>query len=137
MSEITVNELRLKVDEWHTVRKEADAIDEQLSDKNKELEKIGFELIKIMEELGIEKFEGTLGKVRLHEDEYVTMPQTEEGKAEFINYLKELGEWDNFATIHHQKLQAWHKAKQQEHGSMFMAPGLELPKTRKSIRKLR
>lgn len=135
MSEITVNELRLKVDEWHAKRAQVDAAEEVATELQKELTTIGFDLIRIMDELKIEKFEGALGKVRLHEDEYVTMPADEEKKAEFVAYMKEIGEWDNFATIHHGKLQSWHKAKQEEHGQLFMAPGLELPKTRKSIRK--
>jgi hypothetical protein len=135
MSEITVQSLQLKVDEWHEKRNQVDAAEEVRKELSKELEAIGYDLTKMMEELNLEKFEGTLGKVRLHEDEYVSMPEDEFKRAEFINYLKETGEWDTFATIHHQKLQAWHKAKQEEHGAMFMAPGLELPKTRKSIRK--
>lgn len=135
---MTVVELKAKVDEWHAKRRECDDADDVLSAKNKELEAISLDLVKIMEILEIDKFEGSNGqKVRLHEDEYVTLPADEEKKAEFIQYLKDLGQWDNFATIHHHKLQSWHKAQQEEHGAMFMAPGLDLPKVRKSIRKTR
>lgn len=133
MSEITVKQLQEKVDEWHLKRKQIDEIKDVLEEKNKELNKLQFELFEMMEALEIHKFEGTLGKVQVFEIPYVNMPQDDK-KQEFFNFLKDQGEFEDMATVHHGKLNSWFKSKLEE-DPLFVAPGLDEPKIRKELRK--
>lgn len=135
MSEITVEELRAKVDSWYAKRGEIDGLKDQLEARNKELFGLQSELFAMMEELGLKKFDGDKGKVQMVEIDYVNMPADETQKVEFFEYLKSTGQFDDMITVNYQKLNSWHKAMREEHGEFFQAPGLEQSKTRKELRK--
>jgi DNA repair ATPase RecN len=134
---ITVQALRAKVDQWHTIRARIKDLEEQQSELNKQLQPITAELVEIMEAMDLTRFEGSMGKINMLTIDYVSNPQTEEDKAAFYNYLKNEGLFEDMVSVHHQRLNSYYKSKLEEaieKGEQLNIPGLE-PKQRKEIRK--
>lgn len=131
---VTIKQLQELVDSWAALRSEIDDIKDILEEKNKV--KMGMEgkLVSIMNELDMQKFSGLVGRVELRKVDYVTLPATEEAQMQFFEYLKETDQFDQLASVHHQKLQSWYKSLIEEKG-LVPVPGLDPMKTRYEIRK--
>lgn len=137
MSEITVQALRQKVDQWHTMREQIKSLEAEIKSINEAMQPLTLELIEIMDAMDLTRFEGSLGKINLLTIDYVNNPQTEDDKAAFFNYLKNEGLFEDMVSVHHQKLNSFYKSKLEEaieKGEQLNIPGLE-PKQRKEIRK--
>ncbi len=137
MENVTVKDLREKVDQFLQIREEIKALEEQASELNKSLEPLRKTLSEIMESMEITRFEGALGKINLVTIDYVNSPQTEDDRAAFFEHLKTEGVFEDMVSVHHQKLNSYYKSKLEEaieKGEPFHIPGLE-PKQRKEIRK--
>lgn len=137
MSDISVQALRAKVDQWHTIREGIKAYEEKISELNEQLAPLTKELIEIMEAMEISRFEGSKGKINLLKIDYVNNPQTEEDKAAFFKWLKEKNLFEDMVSVHHQKLNSFYKSQLEESiekGEPLNIPGLE-PKQRLEIRK--
>ena len=140
MSEISVVELRSKVDNWLRLKKEIkqieQATEEAIAPLQKSLSAQEQELLSIMEAMDIKKFDGSIGKISVLETEYVNNPATEDDKKAFFDYLKKEGIFDEMVSVHYQKLNSFFKTKMQEaidNQEPLNIPGLE-PKQRKEIR---
>jgi hypothetical protein len=140
MSEVTVTDLRKKVDRWHELTRAKKAIELQSENDIKpiqdELNKVIGELTLIMEAMDLDRFDGSIGKVSLVTQDYVSNPATEEAKAAFYQHLKDEGVFEEMVSVHHQKLNSYYKNKLEEavkNQEALNIPGLE-PKTRKEIR---
>lgn len=139
MSDVSVQVLRSKVDQFLTLKKKIKDQEAIVSDLNKELLPVTAELNEIMEAMDIQRFEGSLGKITRVKIDYVSNPATEEQKEQFNEYLKEQGLFDDMVSVHHQKLNSFYRDQLEqaiEKGEELIIPGLE-PKQRVEIRKTR
>lgn len=139
-TDITVQALRSKVDQWHTLKNSIKAIEKEADDKIEPLKTtlhaVEAELFQIMETMDLKKFDGSIGKITLLEIDYVNNPATEEARQEFFDYLKSEGIFEEMVSVHYQKLNSFFKTKLDEaieKQQPLNIPGLE-PKTRKEIR---
>lgn len=130
----SLSEVAKLTDEFLEKKKLVEKIEEeQIAPLNKEIKLIESKLIQLLEASGLEKFVGATGSLRIQVDRKVGMPDGDE-KLAFIEYMKEVGEWDTYATIHHAKLNSWYKEKI-ENDPLFTAPGLGLPKEIKYLKR--
>lgn len=130
----SLNEVSLLVEAFLEKKKKIDEIEEtQIKPLNKEITEIQSKLIKLLEENNLEKFSGASGSVRIYSDKKVSMPDGDD-KVAFIEFMKEIGEWDTYATIHHGKLNSWYSEKLSAN-PIFTAPGLGLPKEHKYLKR--
>jgi len=121
-------------EEFLTLKREVEKIEEEvISPLNKKIQDIQGKLIQALEANELEKFSGTNGSIRLVVDKKVDMPKGDD-KLRFVDFLKERGEWDTFATVHHATLNSWYK-EQMEQDALFVAPGLGLPKENKYLKR--
>jgi len=116
------------------LKKQIDSIEEkQIKPLNKKINEIQATLIKLFEENKLEKFTAPNGSVHLKTEERISLPVGDE-KIKFVEYMKQCGEWDSFATIHSARLNSWFKEKRNEN-ALFLAPGLSLPKETKYLKR--
>lgn len=134
---VTVKNLRAKVDHYLDVRQQIKDLETQASDLNKTLQPVIQELTEIMEAMDIDRFEGSKGKITKVKIDYVLNPATDEQKEAFNQYLKDKGIFDEMVSVHHQRLNSFYKSELEqaiEEGRELSIPGLE-PKQRIEIRK--
>ena len=130
----SLNEVSLLVESFLEKKKKIEEIElTQIKPLSKDIALIQSKLIKLLEENKLEKFSGTSGSVRIYTDKKVSMPDGDD-KIAFIEYMKEIGEWDTYATIHHAKLNSWYNEKL-GNDPLFAAPGLGLPKEHKYLKR--
>ena len=115
-------------------KKQVDKVEEDIiKPLNKEIQEIQSKLIKLFEANNLEKFSGQSGSLRLVVEKKIDMPKGDE-KLSFVGFMKEIGEWDTFATVHHATLNSWYKEKT-INDPLFVAPGLGLPKENKYLKR--
>lgn len=130
----SLSEVTRLTEEFLTKKKEVERIEEELiKPLNKEIQDIQGKLIQLFEANDLKKFSSPMGSVNLMTENKVSMPDGDD-KIAFVEYLKERGAWDTFATIHHARLNSWYKEQTKEN-PMFTAPGLGLPTETKYLKR--
>lgn len=107
--------------------------DEQISPLSEEVSQIQSKLIRLFEANSLKKFSSPSGSLNLVIDKKVDMPKGDD-KFAFVAFMKEIGEWDAMASVHHASLNSWFKEKV-ETNPVFSAPGLGLPKENKYLKR--
>lgn len=117
-----------------TLKKQIEKIeDEQIQPLSDEVSEIQGKLIRLFEANSLKKFSSPIGSVNLIIDKKVDMPKGDD-KFAFVEFMKQIGEWDAMASIHHASLNSWFKEKL-ENNPIFVAPGLGLPKENKYLKR--
>lgn len=135
-SDVSVAAFQDVIDEWLTVRAQIDEIEasiKPLSEKRRDLEA---RIIQYMDTCDLDTFQGRLGGVERRIVDYVNQPPEEE-RDTFLEYLIAKGELSDVVTFHQGRLTSWYKAKKEELGFDFKAPGLGEMKQRTELRKRR
>lgn len=126
ISDLTTRFLELK--------KEIEKIEEQtIKPLQAQITEIQGKLIRAFEANKLTKFAGTDGSVHLIIEKKIKMPQGDD-KIKFIDFLKNRGEWDVFASIHHATLNSWFNENMVQ-DPLFVAPGLGLPSENKYLKR--
>lgn len=138
MENITVDQLRQKVDEFLSLKEKVKNLKSEISDLEKQIHPVEFELDQIMKDMDLKRFEGKLGKVSRVELDYVSTPQGDDKDA-FHAFLKAEGIYDLMVSVNFQRLNSFYNDRLRlaiEEGKELHIPGLE-PKQRVEIRKTR
>ena len=130
----SLSEVSALTEKFLTLKKQIEAIEEgQIKPLSDEVMQIQGKLISLFEANQLKKFSSRIGSVNLVIDKKIDMPKGDD-KFAFIAFMKEVGEWDAMATIHHATLNSWFKEKV-ENNPIFAAPGLGLPKENKYLKR--
>ena len=110
---------------------------EKLNETKTEIE---WQLMDILEDAGLDKFESSQGTFSFSYHESVKMPQDTKGREKLFQYLKDVGDYDRLISINSQRLNSWYKAEQdewlqheKEKGGEFKIPGLEEPSVYRKV----
>jgi len=130
----SLSEVNLLTEKFLTLKKQVEEIEEtQIKPLNEEIATIQGKLIALLETNELKKFSSSAGSVLLVVDKKVDMPKGDD-KITFVEFMKQIGEWDTMASIHHASLNSWFKGKL-ENDALFVAPGLGLPKENKYLKR--
>ena len=145
----SLSEVSALTEKFLTLKKQIEAIEEdQIKPLSDEVMQIQGKLIPLLEEIWRAdpqnldkngefktrpKFCSPAGSIAVEKRISLAMPDGDD-KIAFVAFMKEIGEWDAFATIHHAKLTSWFKEKV-ENNPIFAAPGLGLPKENKYLKR--
>ena len=87
---------------------------------------------------GLEEFRSAHGLVYTQSRTSYRVPQDDEARAKFFEYLKAKGQFDSMITVHSQTLNAYCKKELEEHQSQgdmsFKIPGIDEPIVSKDLR---
>lgn len=84
----------------------------------------------LMEDNGMHRFDTTECFGSTKETEYVTVPQTEEAKKAFFDWLNEQGVFYDYATVNYNSLQTLWRTEYEKGREV---PGVSEPKVRKQL----
>lgn len=130
----SLSEVNVLTERFLTLKKQVEEIEEnQIKPLTEEISTIQGKLISLLETNQLKKFSSSKGSVLLTVEKKVAMPQGDD-KIAFIEFMKEIGEWDVMASVHHGALNSWFKQKLEEN-PIFVAPGLGLPKENKYLKR--
>lgn len=111
-----------------TLKKEKEAAEEEAKRAGKRFEAAKFKFLRILQAAGKPYYKSEFGAGKIKQTKTYRCPQDEERKKELFDYLREKELYDNFATIHWQKLSSWVKAeveaKEKEGEYGFSVPGI-------------
>lgn len=134
MSDASLSDVTALTERFLDLKKQIEDIEEnQIKPLSTEVSQIQGKLITLLEANGLKKFASSRGSLYLMIDKKVDMPKGDD-KFSFIGFMKEIGEWDAMATVHHATLNSWYKQKVEEN-PLFAAPGLGLPKENKYLKR--
>lgn len=128
MNEIGVTELREKIDACFLKRAEYEAKKKESSELYADLKRMQQEIINIMEELEINKFEGEQGTISYKYTESFKVPKDPDSRLKFFSYLRDKGVYDEMITVNSKTLNSWAKQEAElaeDQGEFdFQIPGL-------------
>ncbi len=128
-NEITVQQLK---DKLETIYKQRELIDEEksrLREKESTLDALEFEALNILESLNLKSFDFGSAVAERRVRESVKVPHNENREL-FFNYLKEKGIFESMVTVHSNTLNSWFKAEREiavQEQRFLNIPGLEAP----------
>lgn len=129
MTDIGVKELESLVDQCFEQRKVYEAKKKEMSEEYAELERLKSVVIGKLEALGIDKFEGKLGKFSYKYEESFKVPKDTESREKFFTFLKEKGVYEQMITVNSRTLNSFAKQEAElaeEDGNFdYQIPGLE------------
>ena len=100
---------------------------------NEEYEKVEAVLMATMEQDEIVNFKSDYGTVYISTFDTVSMPQDDDSKQAFFNYLKDKGLYDSMISVNSQKLNGFYRreleAAKESGDLLFSIPGLESKST--------
>jgi hypothetical protein len=116
-----------------------EAIENLVSQENKELTEAKAKFVLYLKELGREDYKSGRGTLSIQSKWRVALPATDEAKAKFFEWLREKGIFDKYATVHSASLNSlynaeWEAAKDRGEGLSFSIPGVPEPKLFEDLR---
>jgi hypothetical protein len=104
-----------------------------VTEENKKLALLEAKAVAWLDELGRESYKHPRGSIGVNEKWRFNLPQGDENKAKFFNYLRERGLYDKYATVNANSynsflLAEWEVAKEEGRGMEFSVPGVPEPK---------
>lgn len=114
-------------------RKKIEELEKPVTEANKTLAAMEQKAASYLEELGWESFKSPFGTISVKDEWRFALPQTDEDKLAFFNYLRERGVYDKYATVHSTAYNSfckaeWDVAKSEGRGFDFKLPGVPEPK---------
>jgi hypothetical protein len=121
---VTVADFQKYCASYLEVRKAADELDRQLTEKNVTLQKMQTKLIEYMTAQGISKYETPYGTIQAIEKN--TWKASEgDARQEVVEHLKAIGQYDAITAFNANKFHGWFKAEKESNPG-FHLPGVEL-----------
>jgi hypothetical protein len=130
VSSVTVKDLDNLVAEMAKKKAEIEALEEQTTEKNKELAAMQAKAYNYLRELGREDFKSPSGSLSIRQSWSITLPKTPEDKAALFDWMKSKGIYDAYASVHATALKSLFMAEREtyikEGGDpmIFSLPGL-------------
>jgi hypothetical protein len=136
---VTVKELDELAAYIFAKRQRIEAIEELVSQENKELAVAKAKFVSYLKELGREDYKSSGGTLSIQAKWRVALPATDEAKTKFFDWLRERGIFDKYATVHSASLNSlynaeWEAAKDRGEGLSFSIPGVPEPKLFEDLR---
>lgn len=134
LDQITIQELDAIVKDMFAKRKQAEELEDQASELNKEVEALKFKVMDILEATGRLNHETPgAGKVYTTTKYQVSYPKDPVESAKFRQYLFDHG-MESMLTVNHNSLNAFYKSKLEEAGEgadpSAVLPGIGNPEAR-------
>lgn len=135
---VTVQELNELIEK---IKQQEEKIEEQskvTKALNTELAKMEIKAAAFLDELGQTEFKSPHGTIKIKEKWRFNLPESDEAKAEFFDYLRAKGMFDALATVNSNSynaflLKEWDIAKEEGRGMDFHIPGVPEPKFYRSL----
>jgi hypothetical protein len=129
----TVKELDELVEQIFAQREKIEEMDAAVTVENKILAALEKKAADWLDELGRDKFQSPKGTVYVQEKWRFNLPQTDEDKKLFFDWLRAKGIFDKYATVNSNSynsllLAEWEAAKEAGEGMHFSVPGVPEPK---------
>lgn len=131
---VTVAELNKLLEQYVRLDAEKEALEAQVTEKNKELATVEGRVTAYLKELGQDEFNSPLAKCEIVEKWRVNLPAGDIAKKEFFDHLRERGIFDKYATVQSNSLNALYFRDQAEYvrqggdPMLFSMPGIGAPK---------
>lgn len=130
--EVTVkelDELSKAIFQQRAVIEEKEAV---VKEANKVLQQLEMKMAAHLKELDRDNYKSAYGIISRSERVSYRMPQTDEDRAAFFQYLKDIGAYERMVSVNSQTLNAFAKEQQriadeEGHGFDFKIPGLGQP----------
>jgi hypothetical protein len=134
----TVKELDDLVEAIFDQKAKIEEMNEAVSKENVALQRLEAKAVAYLEELGRETYKTARGTLGVKENWRFNLPQSDEDKLKFFNYLREKGVYDKYATVHSSAYNAfckaeWEAAQAEGKGMDFSLPGVPEPKLYKGL----
>lgn len=140
MSEITINQLEELCEKMRKLDDEIEADKKALSTKNEEYSKMEAQAVQWLDEMKKTSYKSNHGTIIKNDRWRVNLPQTEEDRAAFFNYLKEQGIFEKMITVNSNSLNSYYmkewehvKETNPEDALNFSIPGIQEPKVHKTL----
>lgn len=136
--EISVKDLDDLVKSIQEARVVKDEIEAQLKEQNKKISALEQQALGYLEDLGREKYQSESGTISKQQQWYFRLPETEEDKMEFFDYLKEKGLFERYATVNSMSYNSYCRkefeiAVEEGRGMSFTLPGVPEPTLNKKL----
>lgn len=130
---VTVKEIDELLEQYLKLDEEKEALEAQVTEKNKAMMVISGRVTAYLKELGRDEFDSPLAKCEIDRKMSVNNPQTDEDKKALFAHLRERGIFEKYATVNNASLNAlWKKdraeAEARGEGLTFVMPGVPAPK---------
>lgn len=134
---LTIKELEELCQLCFNAREQIDEIEKELALKVSELEGLKTRLADYLIQLDKTSYDSAFGKITVKNIFSVATPKTPEAKAQFFDYLKEKGIFEDLISVNSKTLNAFYKQElqiAQEAGAVdFKIPGLDEPFYKQSL----
>jgi hypothetical protein len=130
---VTVEQLDAIVEKIFEQRTKIEEMGKLVTEENKILAKLEASAVAHLEELGRESYKAPHGTIRINEKWRFNLPQSDEDKALFFEYLRERDLFDKYATVNSSSYNSflnaeWEIAREEGRGMEFKVPGVPEPK---------
>lgn len=124
----TVEQLDKYIESYAEQRQRADDAEERASEENKKLSKMEAKILEYLEALGRTSYDAPIGKFTRETRYSVKLPQGE-AKAEFFEYLKEKGVFEDMVHVNSKTLQTFYRTEMENHADVpgWKVPGCDTP----------
>lgn len=130
-------EVRDKTEALWLLRREKEILNDQLKDIQERCDAAEQELIAILQNAGMERFDAESCSITVQDRTSWRVPKEPAKKREFFDYLKEKGVFEDLVTVNSQTLNALCREEERlalDRGEvMFRVPGLEEPTTYQTL----
>lgn len=132
MSSITVTEFDSMVEKIFDLKKEIEADEEKVAEKQRELDSLKAKTVLALKEQDRDSYKCPYGQVTITEKWRVKLPSEDSDKAALFEHLRSRGIFEKYATVNANSLnslymQDWEAAKKAGEGMEFRMPGIGEP----------
>ncbi len=133
-----LSDLNKLLDALEIERRSEKELKDHLSEQTARKKAIESEIMKALEANGLQKFAGANISVSIVTSENISMPEDPQRKQMVLDYFKDRGVFDHYATIHYSTLNSFFREESEIELSKgncdFKIPGIEEVKTSKYLK---
>jgi hypothetical protein len=129
----SLNLLKQLTDKIYDLKDELAELSKVEKQVRAEKAKVEAEVIKLLNEEGLDSFNGTKARVKIRLDEYPSVPKDEEAKREFFLYLRERGVYWEMATVNAAQFKKFWKEEKEANNGELEIPGIDGPFVKMSL----
>lgn len=131
MSDVTVRELDVLVEDLKGLELAKDAAAKVTTELNKKIAQVEGRIVHYLKDLDRDQYDSPHGKLTIRPKWRVNLPKGQ-NKLEFFEYLRERGIFEEYATVNSNSLNAlymadWQDAQKRGEGMTFTMPGIDAP----------
>ncbi len=134
--DVTVKELEAMCDEGHGLNIEISKLEDQISTLKEKKNECMAKVRQYLEYYGKSNYASALGSVEIRDEISFKIPQTEEDKRLFFEYLKEIKAYDAMISVNSRTLNSFCKEQNEiakEENKELKIPGIGKPEEYKKI----